>query len=306
MLMSSTTYSGDFGVSPYTGNKITEKIVISSGSSKSSSVRKSSSSSSSSSKSSSKKIEPESVKSVDDLNKYLQSISTMSLSDLKKEQDKIVKLETQSNKSSSSSSKSLRNPTPVNNAETKVKEEIKQSGYEKVDSFLGGWLPGGVSPTSVKDQSLRAKTEEKESLNEAQLKAQVQTYDYKLQKEKNEREFEAQLQAIKDQQDLVTKNWYEKIGLFSSDQEKAFQEAVSRQQAYDLMTAQIPNTATSFDAYNQALANNPSFNDAVSVPLSANESIFDKIGSGLKTTSNYALAIGGVVLGVLLLSRGKK
>ena len=70
-----------------------------------------------------------------------------------------------------------------------------------------------------------------------------------------------------------------------------------------LLTNQIPNTANAYDAYSEALKNNPSYSSAVSVPLSEDTSFFGQLGSGLKTTGNYLLIGGAIVLGVMLLRK---
>jgi len=206
----------------------------------------------------------------------------------------------------SSSDKSLRKKeSPVNSAERAVIKEEKTKHtmpvYTKIDTVLGGYLPGGVSPTEVKTKSLIKDTTEKTALNDAKINAQLSTYDYEIQRNQMEVDFNAELTAIKEQQDIVKKSWYENLGLFRSDSEKAYQEAVIRQQGLNALTNQIPNTAIAYDAYANALKSNPSYSSALSVPLVEDTSFLSQLGSGLKTTGNYLLIGGAVVLGVMLL-----
>jgi len=139
--------------------------------------------------------------------------------------------------------------------------------YGKFDNWLGGYLPGGVTPTQAKTNKLTTKTEQINALINATNAFNIQQnnldsvrYNDKLKDDGLKRQFEeamaeqeraSKLREIEsqarydEQKDQWQTAWYEQLGLWNSAQEQALQKQLSTQTLGQLLPSVNPTITTS-------------------------------------------------------------
>lgn len=175
-----------------------------------------------------------------------------------------------------------------------------------VDRFLGGFLPGGPTPTQVRTDRLLRNTKDQAALNAARLAAQTQENDYKAQKIANDVKAANEQQISKESLDQVKQSWYEQFGLFQSDQEESIRRLQEQQAYFQNQAQQIASTNAAFlqaadvaggvgqlTAFNQALnQEQPGF--------------FDKLGDSVAKGTSIAIPVILGIVAIGLLSKSKR
>lgn len=137
------------------------------------------------------------------------------------------------------------------------------SPYQRIDMFLGGRLPFGVSRNvalSSKLKSFTANSAIKRELDIAKAQDKVSSAQLKA-----EREAElALIESQSDEQvDLLRRSWYEKIGLFRSEQEETFQDLLRQKTFFESINPLIDATVPAGQEY---LGRLPELQEVLSAP----------------------------------------
>jgi len=141
----------------------------------------------------------------------------------------------------------------------KIRTSVSDT-YKKIDTNVGGILPGGVSTTEAKTSKTLRKAKETESLNTA-------TEQLNEQKERErELEFQEDLSQAeyKKLRDLTNENIFEKIGIGRSEEEKSYQDLLSKSVYFEQYPVLIEKTIPD---YNQFLRNKDAGQQIVNTPL---------------------------------------
>jgi hypothetical protein len=182
--------------------------------------------------------------------------------------------------------------TPITQQTNRSLKYKAANAYKAIDNALLGVLPGGNSPTYVNTQRTIRKTAEQKANFDAKLAAQKQEQDFKIQQLQNDVKFAADKSTSKEQIDLVTQSWYEKFGLFTSENERAIQNLLDRQAFFEQQAITIPATAEAFLQAQSAASNNPAILDAVNTQIgSQDKGFFGNLGS---TVGLGLLALGAL------------
>jgi hypothetical protein len=180
--------------------------------------------------------------------------------------------------SSKSSITTLRTQTP--------QQTSSKNWYSQLDQFFGGYLPGGLSTTEAKANSLRKKTDETKILADT-------TINYT---EANKVLQEAELRN-KNIEDFYDKSFLESLGIGYSQEEKTLQTAIQRGDFFQEQATQLRNTNDQIQLLNTARELYPEAEKSLIAPLTdygaVSTSIWDKVKN--------PLMIGGIVIGAVLL-----
>lgn len=175
----------------------------------------------------------------------------------------------------------------VGETSKKIRSSVSDT-YKKVDTKVGGILPGGVSTTEAKTSKTIRKAEEIQNLNTA-------TEQLNEQKERErELEFQEDLSQAeyKKLRDLTNENIFEKIGIGRSEEEKSYQDLLSKSVYYREYPVLVEQTIPD---YNQFLRNKDAGQQIVNTPLPQDTTA--EQGS----VWNKLLVGGLIVAGILIL-----
>jgi len=170
----------------------------------------------------------------------------------------------------------------------KIRTSISDT-YKKVDTKVGGVLLGGVSTTEAKTSKTLRKAKETESLNTA-------TEQLNEQKERErELEFQEDLSQAeyKKLRDLTNENIFEKIGMGRSEEEKSYQDLLSKSVYFEQYPVLIEKTIPD---YNQFLRNKDAGQQIVNTPLPQ-----DTTAEQGSVWNNKLLVGGLIVAGIVIL-----
>lgn len=183
--------------------------------------------------------------------------------------------------------------TPPVTSPSPQKASPLNSWYSKLDNSLRGYLPGGVSPAESKVIRTNTAVVDTSNLNQATAKLR-----------------EAQLTGIKQEQsfanakDYNTDSWYEKWGLFQTDQEEQYKKLRDQQSYLEQFNAQIPSVLAAKQQYDTTLQANPGLLSELSASTGT-ESFGSSFGKSLGTWGVLAIAAVAAIF-ILKNNGGKK